>query len=145
LLADRFHLQVHTTERPVSGFELVIAEGGPKLKKTAATDINEAQRVHAGQGSPNFIMRGMIQGTAANMQTVAGLLGIPAGGPVVDRTGLQGFYDVSLHFAPQDAKDSDLPDFFAAVKEQLGLKLKPAKVPTKFLVVDSVDPNPALD
>ncbi|HUZ95443.1 MAG TPA: TIGR03435 family protein, partial [Edaphobacter sp.] len=76
---------------------------------------------------------------------VAGLLGIPAGGPVVDRTGLKGFYDLSLHFAPVDAKDSDLPDFFTAVEEQLGLKLKPAKVPAKFLVVDSVDPKPALD
>ena len=144
LLAERFHLQVHTTERVVSGFELVVAKGGPKLKKTSATNINDAQAVRAGQGSPNFIARGMVQCTAENTHEIAAVLGLPAGAPVVDRTGLQGNYDVSLHFAPEDDKDSDLPDFFAAVEEQLGLKLDPARVPTKFLVVDSMNSEPAL-
>ena len=145
LLTERFHLQIHTVQRPVSGFELVAANGGSKLKKTAVADINAAQSVSAGKGSPNFIAPGMIQGTAANMQTIAALLSIPAGGPVVDKTELKGYFDVSLHFAPIDDKDSELPSFFTAVEEQLGLKLRPAKVPTTFLVISHIDSEPVMD
>ncbi|GGH07746.1 M56 family metallopeptidase [Silvibacterium dinghuense] len=145
LLAERFHLKVHIIERPVDGFAMVVAKGGPRLKQTSAANVNEAQAIHAGQGAPNFIARGMVQGTAASLRQIASLLSFPAGAPVVDHTGLQGFYDVSLHFAPDDDKDSDQPGFFSAVEEQLGLKLQPAKVPATFLVVDHVDANPSLD
>lgn len=80
------------------------------------------------------------------------------GQPVVNQTGLTGRYDFSLEWAPepgtygtgfgvasQDAQASDAQGltFLEAVKDQLGLKLRPGKAPLKALVVDHVQrPSP---
>jgi len=64
---------------------------------------------------------------------------------VVDRTGLAGSWDFDLRFVPRnrgvDASpaDPDLPDFFTAVQEQLGVKLESTKGPVEVLVIDSVE------
>ena len=75
------------------------------------------------------------------------------GRPVVDWTGLSGRFDFSLTWTPEPKNPSPLgaetpPDpggttLFEAVKEQLGLKLEPAKAPVQFLVIDHVEqPSP---
>jgi len=72
------------------------------------------------------------------------------GRPVVDKTGLQGLYDIKLQWTPdsppagKDAgvpaptADQDGPSIFTALQEQLGLKLDSAKGPVDIIVVDSV-------
>jgi uncharacterized protein (TIGR03435 family) len=64
---------------------------------------------------------------------------------VIDRTGLPGYYDISLDFArdivqrPDGAEpppNPDAPDIFRALREQLGLRLESAKGPVEFLVVE---------
>ena len=64
--------------------------------------------------------------------------------PVIDRTGLNGFYDVDLTWAPTTiAPDDTRPSIFTAVQEQLGLKLEASKGPIEVLVIDSVErPTP---
>jgi uncharacterized protein (TIGR03435 family) len=47
-----------------------------------------------------------------------------------------------LNFAPMDGSDSSLPSIFAALEEQLGLKLVSQMVPVEMLVVDHVDRVP---
>lgn len=64
------------------------------------------------------------------------------GEPVADRTGIQGRYDVSVEYAPDDAVDSNLPSLFTSLKETLGLRLTSRKVPVDMLVIDSVDETP---
>jgi len=69
--------------------------------------------------------------------------------PVVDRTGLPGYYDFTLTFLPpnmrSETKDAlpqdvaDRPSLFAALKEQLGLKLTAQKGPVQYLVIDHVE------
>jgi bla regulator protein blaR1 len=71
------------------------------------------------------------------------------GRPVVDQTGLKGAYDFSLNWAPDsntairmradDNSEAEGPEFFDALKDQLGLKLKPARAPVEFLVIDHVE------
>jgi uncharacterized protein (TIGR03435 family) len=59
---------------------------------------------------------------------------------VLDRTGLQGDYELSLKWASTAGnQDATGPSLFAAIQEQLGLKLEPAKVPVTMLVVDHVE------
>jgi uncharacterized protein (TIGR03435 family) len=61
---------------------------------------------------------------------------------VVDKTGLAGKYDFAMKFARASAEVSaadDAPSIFAAVEEQLGLKLRPAKGPVETLVVDHIE------
>jgi len=69
--------------------------------------------------------------------------------PVVDKTGFTGEFDLGLRFVqddtlvgfrglagPRPAADANSPNIFAALEEQLGLKLGPAKGPVEVLVID---------
>ncbi len=75
-------------------------------------------------------------------QRMTGLLAHRAGQPVIDKTGLTGTYDFKLSYRPVSDSSSDLPDFFTALQEQLGLKLESRKVPVEFLVIDHIDKIP---
>jgi uncharacterized protein (TIGR03435 family) len=63
--------------------------------------------------------------------------------PVVDRTGLDGFYEVKLEWVPGDLSAQPTtevapgPSIYSAVQSQLGLKLEARKGPLNVLVVDS--------
>ena len=71
--------------------------------------------------------------------------------PVLDKTGVTGEFDVDLRFTGDDATlglaqsgvraatDSNLPNIFAALQEQLGLKLVADKGPVEALVVDHAE------
>jgi uncharacterized protein (TIGR03435 family) len=70
-----------------------------------------------------------------------------AGRQVLNRTGLKGFYALTLRWAeprrasaPADsALDENLPDFFTALQEQLGLKLQPEKARVPIFIVDHIE------
>jgi bla regulator protein BlaR1 len=84
-------------------------------------------------------------GRTAGLGRVSSLIGRR----LVNRTGLTGSYDYMLEFAPEqelnaqpDASvDSEPggPSFTAAVKNQLGLKLVPQKLPVEVIVVDHIE------
>ena len=80
------------------------------------------------------------------------------GRPVLDKTGFTGEFDLNLSFTADEATmglpgsggpgdpggsrlptDPNRPDIFAALQEQLGLKLVPAKGPVDVLVIDHVE------
>jgi uncharacterized protein (TIGR03435 family) len=71
------------------------------------------------------------------------------GRPVVDETGLTGRFDFTIQWTPDansliphDAGTAEGPSgstFLEALKEQLGLKLKPAKAPIEVPVIDHVE------
>jgi len=71
----------------------------------------------------------------------------PAERLVIDKTGLEGNFDVDLSFiarqlgAPPNAATTagDTPDFFTAVQEQLGLRLAPTTSQVEVLVIDHVE------
>jgi uncharacterized protein (TIGR03435 family) len=71
----------------------------------------------------------------------ADLLSGQMGRPVFDLTGLRGDYSFVLYFAPENA-DSSEPFLFAALPEQLGLKLEARKGPVELLVVDRAERVP---
>ena len=69
--------------------------------------------------------------------------------PVVDQTGLEGRYDFTLKWTPDDEqfggrggrgaqpdKADAPPDMFTAIQDQLGLKLTSTKIPVDVLVID---------
>jgi uncharacterized protein (TIGR03435 family) len=72
--------------------------------------------------------------------------------PVVDRTGLQGRFDFTLTWTPDESQfrgmgvqvpppppDAKLPGLFTAIQEQLGLKLDSTNAPAEVIVIDSVE------
>jgi uncharacterized protein (TIGR03435 family) len=62
------------------------------------------------------------------------------GRPVIDSTGLKGHFDFTLDWAP-NRRDTDPsgPDFFEALKQQMGLKLSPQKGTLEILVLDHLE------
>ena len=82
-------------------------------------------------------------------QLAAGLAPF-AGRVVLDRTGLQEYFDLDLEWTtePRGGPDdvaapsvpTDLSGLFTALKEQLGLKLDDAHGPVEVVVIDSVSP-----
>jgi uncharacterized protein (TIGR03435 family) len=63
---------------------------------------------------------------------------------VVDRTGLQGSFDISLEYSPDElSADPGGGSIFTALQEQLGLKLEPTRGPVDVLIIDHVEqPTP---
>ena len=77
-------------------------------------------------------------------QLAAELPSATEGRYVVDRTGLSGNFDVSLTWAADalgtNAASADAaPSIFAAMQEQLGLKLESTKAPIEVIVIDSAE------
>ena len=63
---------------------------------------------------------------------------------MVDRTALPGRFDFELHFAPNNAgvaaEPSTDPDFFTAVRQELGLRLESGRADVPVLVIDHIEP-----
>lgn len=109
----------------------------------------DAIRIKGGQ-------RFRMEGTGVTLAQLAGQLSaIPAiSRPVIDRSGLNGRYDFMLEWvpptpaaadnaAPADAPRETGPSAFAALEEQLGLKLESSRAPVEVVVIESAErPSP---
>jgi uncharacterized protein (TIGR03435 family) len=140
MLAERCKVVTHYGSKEAPVYDLMIAKGGPKFRKAETVDAGELRRKHpdAGtmRGSGTLAAQGpdATQFYAIPMATLADtVLSSIAERPVVDKTGLSGFYDLAL---PPTARGDD--SIFAAV-EALGLRLKPAKGYVETLVIDHVE------
>lgn len=79
---------------------------------------------------------------SVSMPGLAAALAGVTGYPVIDRTGLTGVFDVNLTWKAEDSQ-SDGPDLFTAIQEQLGLKLESGKTSVDTLVVDHAERIPS--
>jgi uncharacterized protein (TIGR03435 family) len=130
LLADRFALKVHHETKDLPIYELTVAKGGCKMKQTAP-DSSGGNAVYSS---------GKITAHSVSVESLAVNLSFTVGRVIVNKTGLEGGYDLTLEYAPDGADASDKrPSIFTALEEQLGLKLVPAKGPVDVIVVDHVE------
>jgi uncharacterized protein (TIGR03435 family) len=161
LIAQRFNLKTHseTRELPVYLLERVRPDGplGPALRVSecaapvvslgAPREPGSAPSCGVVSGSPVRISaRGVAMSQfARNVRDMGAMTGVDR--IVTDRTGLAGYYDFELNYRPTEtaqlAGGADNPTLFDALREQLGLKLTPARAPVSVLVVDSAElPTP---
>lgn len=132
MVEQRFCLKAHTGTKEVAGYALVIAKGGVKV----------TQGNTPGERGSGYIMQNELSGTNIDMGALASMLASPAGRAVEDQTGLQGKYTIKVQFSPAADAESTLPSIFTAVREQLGLELKPARVPVRTLVIEHLNLTP---
>ncbi len=133
LLAERFKLVFHRETRPLPGYALVLGKKG-LTAKPSKPDIAR---------STNSTRRS-IEAVGCSMGCLALKLSEVLYLPVMDATAADGQFDFKLEFTPNDlnAKPGDVaqgPTVFAALEEQLGLKLDARKVPTEVIVIDSAE------
>lgn len=148
LLADRFKLVVHHESKQFPLYALVVANGGPKFEETKPEDIH-----HSGLDGTAVcvITRSKMGSTGLEGCTMADLArNLTAwtrhdlGRTIVDQTGLTGRYTVAVEWTPDNVPTSSIqnytgPSILTAVKEQLGLELKPIKGPLDTIVIDHVE------
>lgn len=134
LLEDRFQLATHRETKEVPGYELVVGKKGSLLAE--AKDDPGPTNVFTYHGNAlgfhNMNLVGLVNYLANVM-----------GQPVRDMTGLTGRYNFTLELKAPDpgpgavATPVDIPGIvFAAIDEQLGLKLQARRTPTDVLIVD---------
>jgi uncharacterized protein (TIGR03435 family) len=163
LLADRFHLKVHTEVRELPVLTLVVAKGGPKLHEAKPGDTypNGLKGFNGQGGGPGMMLMrpGQLTGQGIPLSSLTRLLSQQLGSTVQDKTGLMGKYDFTLQWTPDRnaspmpgapepgqqgpgaaaSTDASGPSIFTAVQEQLGLKLESQKGPVEVLVIDHVE------
>ena len=130
LLQERFHVTAHLETRPRLEYALVVGKGGPKLKRAQEKPVWVTGDDH-------------IQSMNTTVKGFAGLLSGWLHRPVVDETGVEGKYDITLNVAVADLTGMGANDasIFSAVQE-LGLKVESRSVPDKYVVIDKADRIP---
>jgi uncharacterized protein (TIGR03435 family) len=130
LLKERFGLATHRDKRDLPIYALVVGSKGIRMKENLEGDTTVAT-------AP-----GQIEAHKLNLNMLANQLAGLIGHSVVNKTELKGTYDVKLHWST-DPTDPNEPSIFAAVQEQLGLKLDSQKGSVEVLVVDSAKRTPS--
>jgi uncharacterized protein (TIGR03435 family) len=146
LLAERFKLVLHRETRPISGYALVVGKGGLKAQHSAPDAPSRTDSRTDSQSRS-------IDAQGCTMARLAQRLSEAVHLPVADFTAVAGEFDFKLQWAREEGsarppsagdKAGTLaveagPTIFAALQEQLGLKLESRKVPTEVLVIDRAD------
>lgn len=158
LLADRFKLTTHREMRELPVFELARARDdgtlGAGLRATAcpdlATDLKQPKPcANISNGVGSLTLRG------TPFDVFAAYLAPFVNRVIVDRTALDGRWDIDLRWSPEQpqpapiaagpeaARVDDRPSLFTALQEQLGLKLSSSRAMVEVLVIDTLEhPTP---
>lgn len=146
LLADRFKMTMHWEKREMQAYALVVARDGSKLQASG-----EEGRISMGMG--HVEAQGI---TVANLTIILARI---VNRPVSDMTAIKGSFRFKLDWEPETSQSigvlpepklssSAVPNLatgatiFAAIQEQLGLRLEAQKQQVEFLVIDHVEKLP---
>jgi uncharacterized protein (TIGR03435 family) len=176
LLADRFQMTVRREAREQTVYALGVGKGGPRLTKAGAGGDapppppgSPGGVMTARKAAPNGTLLGagssptaavtmmmnggsvQITANAITLSRLAEMLSNMMSRLILDTTGIQGNYDVTLDAAPDEfgiAIPGDAPQasepatsIFTSI-QRLGLKLEPRKAPVEFIVVDKAEKVP---
>ena len=147
LLAERFGLEARRESRLLPVFVLLRGAGEPKLSASQKSET----KVRSGEHYYEQIFEHV------SMAQLALQLGPPTcNRPVLDRTGIEGFFDFTLdrsRFVLDPDTGKPIVDWrgaidtegstLRAVREQLGLDVKADRAPFEVLVVDRVQRVPS--
>ena len=174
LLAERFKLRAHREPRQIDIYALVRARPdgrlGPELKPSAV-DCEALRAARRGGGPPPEptkpgerpqcgarVGAGELIAGGQPLLELVSLLSGTVGRSVIDRTGLNGTYDIYLKWTPDFVRqrppgstpgetiringvefDPSGPSIFTALQEQLGLKLESERGIVEALVIDHIE------
>jgi uncharacterized protein (TIGR03435 family) len=147
LLADRFQLTFHKDQRELPVFSLSVLKSGAKITRNDAkveTKSDTSGVIFRGPGS--VLLNNLSMDDFCKMLQSSAL-----DRPVVNQTGLEGKYTFSLVWTPEQLaagaanqapaglRADAPPDIYAALQQQLGLKVDATKLKVEVLVVDKMN------
>ena len=159
LLAERFNLTIHREDKEVQVYYLIAAKNGPKLQETKPDEAGSDKFKGNTPSRVSTMVVGLINAQGVPIATLTAMLTRSLHRPVLDKTGLTGEYDFTLHWTPDESpaqlstggspnglpltdpnpNPNAGPSLFTALQEQLGLKLESSKGPVEFIVIDRVE------
>jgi uncharacterized protein (TIGR03435 family) len=144
MLTDEFQLKLGKEVKEGPVYALAVDKSGVKMTvddKPWDFDIS----IKGGPGNVTIGKRVPIKRLCFQLQQILQR----DGRPVIDKTGLPGYYDFTLSFLPElppgfdkeqlPAEMRDRPSIFDAVRQQLGLKLEAQKGPVEYYAVEHVE------
>jgi uncharacterized protein (TIGR03435 family) len=171
LLKERFKLQAHMEDRPVSAYTLIAVK--PKLTKAASLSRTRCKEGPGPDGKDpriaNPVLNRLVSCQNMTMEQICEELQRIASGyvysSVLDTTGIKGSWDFTLSFSSADltkagagagppaggaatssATSTSDPNgaltLFDAVSKELGLKLEKQRRPAPVLVIDHIEEKP---
>jgi len=161
MLTDRFRLVVHRETKEFQVYDLALAKGGPKFKRSGSSDtpngsqsatdskLDKDGNPSYGPGHPGMSYSGGLARMYFPKVTIGWLASFVSGqmgAPVNDTTGLDGDYGIGLYWASDSLVESspDIgPRLVDALRDQLGLRLVSKKGPLELLVVDHAERVPS--
>jgi len=143
LLHDRFKLVFHRKPGQINGFALVMGKNGPKLTKATGREDNPGLHKNTKPATDLSGMQTSYTGVNVPLSELTAGLSTTMGGPVIDKTGLNGNYNFSIPFVGKRENTSEFDlSIFTAIQD-LGLRLVSQKVRIDVFVIDHVDkPTP---
>jgi uncharacterized protein (TIGR03435 family) len=163
LIEDRFKVTLHRETRDLPVYALIrnpdraIAQGLGQTREAGCDQPAQGQRASLSTACASLSAgRSSINGQGVTMSALATLLSRILDTTVVDKTGMDGSFDVRLRWAPDPRQEfggpappppagarvppaSSGPSIFVAVQEQLGLKLDAQQGPVDVLVIEHAE------
>jgi uncharacterized protein (TIGR03435 family) len=148
LLAERFALKVHTKNRQVSAYTLRVSKRGLRMRSSAET-CEGPGTIDMPCGSLRLYKRSQLFGKNVPLSELVEILSTLTGRAVIDKTSLQGTFDINLQWTPdenlavgpeagvQAVPNSQEGALFTALEEQLGLRLQSEKEAIPVTMIDS--------
>ena len=147
VLARRFHLQVHTEDKSMPVYVLVVGQKGPKLRSAETSSEPDGCRPHDITNSSadgiHYSCHNMTMNLLAEWlpRRASGFIDLP----VVNLTGLTGTYDFRMDWTPRmsGADSAEGMTIFDALEKGMGLKLEQRRHPMPTIVIDRIDRTPS--
>jgi uncharacterized protein (TIGR03435 family) len=142
MLEDRFHLRLHTEVRKDRIFEFRVAHGGFKFPEVAPPEPP------AKEGNIGMALGddgGRMIGRKSTIAGMTGSLALFLKRPVIDKTGLKGYYDFDVKWSAPGPASTGLGAegiglLLSALQNRFGLRVVETKGPVEYGVVDHVEP-----
>jgi uncharacterized protein (TIGR03435 family) len=132
LLIERFQLASHRETKELPVYDLITGRGRLKLKEgDGSGPKNDWTLAGERRSAKNMSMAGLVVYVTQMLRT-----------PVLDKTGLKGYYDFPLDSTNEETLRASDPSIFSLLAD-LGLDLKANTAPFDILVIDGGNRVPA--
>jgi uncharacterized protein (TIGR03435 family) len=140
LLAERFHLKYHHETREAPVLILSLGKTAPKLFPPKEGEVRKLQIIPKTDEDHKIVSYHVVA-TRYSFAQLNRTFARQIGRVIVNQTRLDGDYDYTLDFTPDENRPNPLDPslWISAMQYQLGLDVKPQKSPVDFLVIDNVE------
>jgi uncharacterized protein (TIGR03435 family) len=121
----------------LSGYELVVMKPGMVKRSENRKSQNFFFAFSTGirRDASGF----SLGGERVSLDRFADLLQVYLDSPVLDKTGLHGLFNMSIHVSGAIASDPATDPVFEALQNDLGIQLRPSRASVEVIVIDAAE------